>query len=84
MLGRYTNKQNGRLIEIDRVDIGDTGATFWYADDYDCFKTKELKNHWINDIEENKNEINQEKERDTVGDVYQYLVEQKTKHALTN
>ena len=46
MLGRYTNKHNGRMIEIDRVEIGDTGASFWYAGAYDCFTTRELENHW--------------------------------------
>ena len=75
MLGRYTNKHNGRMIEIDRVEIGDTGASFWYAGDYDCFTTRELENHWIQATENNEHGISLERLGDAVRDVCEYCLQ---------
>ena len=83
MLGRYTNKHNGRMIEIDRVEIGDTGASFWYAGDYDCFTTRELETHWIQATENNEHEISLERVGDAVRDVCEYLLERQETDGLT-
>ena len=89
MLGRYTNKHNGRMIVIDRVEIGDTGASFWYAGDYDCFTTRELEKHWVMEddeiqaYEDNEHEISLERVGDAVRDVCEYLLERQETDGLT-
>ena len=82
MLGRYTNKHNGRMIEIERVEIGDSGTSFWYAGDYDCFTTRELETHWVycssvyqQATEDNEHEISLERVGDAVRDICEYLIE---------
>ena len=83
MLGRYTNKHNGRMIEIDRVEISDTGTSFWYAGAYDMFTTRELETHWVQATENNEHEISLERVGDAVRDVCEYLLERHGTNGLT-
>ena len=79
MLGRYTNKHNGRMIEIDRVEIGDTGTSFWYAGDYDMFTTRELEKHWVQVQPKtglmNEDEISLIRLGDAVRDICEYCLQ---------
>ena len=75
MLGTYTNKHNGRTIEIDRVEIGDTGTSFWYAGAYDCFTNRELEKHWVRVTEGDEGEISLERLGDAVRDVCEYCLQ---------
>ena len=42
----YHNKHNGRTIEINRVEVGDSGYRFYYAGDHDMFIESDLDKHW--------------------------------------
>tara|TARA_R110002020_G_scaffold53834_5_gene150152 strand:- start:109 stop:483 length:375 start_codon:yes stop_codon:yes gene_type:complete len=76
MLGQYTNKHNGRTIEIDRLEIGDSGTAFWYAGEYDMFTDRDLEKHWIaGTVDDTQHEITLLRLSDAVRDVCEYCIQ---------